>query len=104
MLLSLSPEVIRQHGAEELVLLRQRVLLWQADYRSQAPVAGGEDYLFLVNEFAQEIEEHLYPYIRRLRDTNHLDQTQVDDFLGYCYGLVNDLQDHIMQGVQNEAS
>jgi hypothetical protein len=101
MLSSLSPEDIRQHGAEELILLRQRVLLWQADYLSQAPAAGGEDYLFLVEEFVQEIEEHLYPYIRRLRDTKHLNQTQVDEFLGYCYELVYGLRDHITQGALN---
>ncbi len=96
-----SKELARQHGAEEIELLRQRVLLWKEDYFRHAPAAGGEDYLFLVNEFAQEIEEYLYPYIRRLRDTNHLDQTQVDEFLGYCYELVHDLQDYIMQGAQN---
>jgi hypothetical protein len=94
-------EIKLQHGVEELVLLRQRVLLWQADYLSQAPVCGGEEYLFLVQEFSQEIEEHLYPYIRRLRETNHLDQAQVDEFLDYCYGLVYELRDHITPEAKN---
>jgi hypothetical protein len=96
-----SKEIARQYGAEEIEILRQRVLLWKEDYCRHAPAAGGEDYLFLVNEFAQEIEEYLYPYIRRLRDTNHLDQTQVDEFLGFCYELVHDLQDYITPGAQN---
>jgi hypothetical protein len=94
-------EIKLQHGVEELVLLRQRVLLWQADYLSQAPAAGGEDYLFLVQEFSQEIEDYLYPYIRRLRDTNHLDQAQVDDLLSYCYGLVYELREHIIPDTEN---
>ena len=94
-------EIKLQHGVEELVHLRQRVLLWQADYLSQAPAAGGEEYIFLVQEFSQEIEEHLYPYVRRLRETNHLDQAQVDELLAYCYGLVHELRNHITPAAQN---
>jgi hypothetical protein len=93
-----SKEVAREHGAEEIELLRQRVLLWKADYVSQAPAAGGEEYLFLVNEFAQEIEDHLYPYIQRLRVTDHLDQEQVSEFLAFCYQQVFALRHHILQG------
>jgi hypothetical protein len=94
-------EIKLQHGVEELVHLRQRVLLWQADYLSQAPAAGGEEYIFLVHEFAQEIEENLYPYIRRLRETDHFDQAQVDDFMGYCYELVYELRDRIISNDQD---
>jgi hypothetical protein len=88
-------EIKQQHGVEELEHLRKRVRLWQADYLSQAPAAGGEEYLFLVHEFAQEIEDHLYLYVRRLRETNHLNQAQVDELMAYCYGLVHELREHI---------
>jgi hypothetical protein len=93
-----SKEVAQQHGAEEIELLRQRVLLWKADYVSQAPAGGGEDYLFLCSDFAQEIEDHLYLYVQRLRATDHLDQEQVSEFLAFCYQQVFALRHHILQG------
>lgn len=94
-------EIKLQHGVEEIGHLRQRVLLWQADYLSQAPAAGGEDYLFLVQEFSQEIEEYLYPYVRRLRETNHLNQAQVEELMSYCYELVSELREHINPSTHN---
>jgi len=93
-----SKEVARRHGAEEIEYLRQRVVLWRDDYIRNAPAAGGEEYLFLVSEFAQEIEEYLYLYVQRLRATEHLDQEQVNDFMTFCYQQVFALRHHILQG------
>lgn len=93
-----SKEIAQQHGAEEIELLRQRVVLWKEDYLRQAPPAGGEEYLFLCDEFAQEIEDHLYLYVQRLRATDHLDQEQVSEFLAFCYQQVFALRHHILQG------
>ncbi len=93
-----SKEIARQHGGEELEHLRKRVLIWKEDYFSQAPAAGGEEYLFLVNEFVQEIEDHVYLYVQRLRDTDHLDQNQVAEFMTFCYQQVFALRHHILQG------
>lgn len=91
-------DIARQHGAEELEFLRQRVVLWRDDYISQAPPAGGEEYLFLVSEFIQEIEDYLYIYVQRLRATDHLDDHQVKDFVSFCYQQVEYLRNHILRG------
>jgi hypothetical protein len=91
----LTPEVIRQHGAEELVELRRRVVLWKEDFFRLAPPEGGSDYLFLCNDFIQEIEEYLYPYLSRLRVTEHIDQTELDGFMEFCYQQVYELQDFL---------
>ncbi len=91
-------EIARVHGAEELEFLRRRVIFWRDDYVSHAPAAGGEDYLFLVYEFIQEIEEQLYLYVRRLRVTDHIDDDQLNDFMAFCYQQVDYLRNHIMQG------
>jgi hypothetical protein len=93
-----SKEIARQHGAEEIEFLRQRVVLWKEDYFRQAPPAGGEDYLFLVNEFAQEIEDHLYLYVQRLRATDHLDEEQISELMSFCFQQVFALRHHILQG------
>jgi len=88
----LTPEVIRQHGAEELIELRRRVVLWKEDFFRLAPPEGGSDYLFLCKDFIYEIEEYLYPYLHRLRVTDHIDTAQLDEFMAFCYEQVEELR------------
>jgi hypothetical protein len=88
-------EETRRHGVEELETLRGMVLAWREDYFRSAPPRGGEDYLFLCQDFSQEIEEYIYPYIRRMVLTDHLDQDQASKFLDFCYRQVRELQDYL---------
>ena len=78
--------------------LRRRVLLWKEDFFRLAPPEGGRDYLFLCNDFVMEIEEYLYPYLRRLRDTAHFDQGELDVFMDFCYQQVEELRDFLLRG------
>jgi hypothetical protein len=92
-----SPEVIRQHGTEELIELRRRVVLWKEDFFRLAPPEGGSDYLFLCNDFIMEIEEWLYPYLHRLRVTEHINQGELDEFMEFCYQQVYELRDFLLR-------
>lgn len=91
----LNLEETRRHGEEELETLRGMVLAWREDYFQSAPPGGGEDYLFLCEDFSQEIEEYIYPYVRRMVVTDHLDQAQAGEFLDFCFRQVLDLKDHL---------
>jgi hypothetical protein len=91
-------DIARQHGAEEMEILRQRVVYWRDDYFSAAPPGGGEEYLFLVNEFIQEVEDYLYPYVHRLRVTDHIDQEQLSTFMEFCYEQIYAVRDRLLQG------
>jgi len=82
------PEVVRQHGEEELELLRLRVCLWRDDYIRHATPGAGEEEFFLCQDFIYEIEEYLYPYLRRLVETEHLTQAEGITFMDYCYAQV----------------
>jgi hypothetical protein len=95
MLSKLSLEETRRHGVEELETLRNVVLAWRADYFQSAPAQGGEDYLFLCQDFSDEIEEYVYPYVRRMLGTDHIDQDQAREFLDFCFRQVLELQDHL---------
>ncbi len=92
MLLSKSPdippEVVRQHGAEELELLRRRVVLWRDDYIRHATPGAGEEELFHCKDFIHEIEEYLYPYVRRLVETDHITPEESVTFMDWCYAQV----------------
>jgi hypothetical protein len=89
------PEETRRHGVEELEILRGMVLAWREHYFQEAPPRGGEEYLFLCQDFSQEIEEYIYPYISRMVVTDHLDQGQAREFMDFCFQQVLDLQDHL---------
>jgi hypothetical protein len=80
--------VVRQHGLEELEHLRARVVLWRDDYIRHATPGGGEEEFFLCKEFIFEIEEYLYPYLRRLVETNHITPGEGLAFMDWCYAQV----------------
>jgi len=95
----LSPEEdVRRHGGEELETLRGMVLAWRADYFQSAPARGGQDYLFLCQDFSCEIEEYVYPYVRRMLETDHIDQAQARELLNFCYRQVLELQNYLDLG------
>ncbi len=90
-----SPEVRRQHGLEEIEHLRFRVRLWKEDYLRHAPPGAGEEFLYLCREFMYEIEEYLYPYVRRLIETEHIDRDQATELMNYCYEQVLEVAEHL---------
>jgi hypothetical protein len=94
------PEVVRQHGVEELELLRKRVCLWRDDYIRHATEGAGEEEFFLCKEFIYEIEEYLYPYLRRLVETNHITPEECVTFMDYCYARVLDVAKYL--GLETE--
>jgi hypothetical protein len=93
--MNLSPEEIRRHGVEELDTLQRRVQIWRDDYVRSAPAGGGEEWLFLSREFVAEIENYLYPYIRRMVETDHIDKVQAGEFMDYCYRQVLEFIEHL---------
>jgi hypothetical protein len=82
------PEVVRQHGVEELERLRARIVWWREDYISHATPGGGEEEFFLCKDFIHEIENYLYPYVRRLVETNHITPEECVTFMDFCYAQV----------------
>ena len=75
---------------KELETLKGMVLNWKNDYLGWAPPDGGGE--FLAQELAEEIEAHVYPYIRRMFECNYLSDTEVKEFLESCYDQVKDLR------------
>ncbi len=97
----MSPELIRQHGIEELEELCARVARWKEDFLSQAPQGGGREWLFLVKEFHAEIDEWVYPYVRRMIETEHISPSQAAEFMDFCYRQVMEVAVHL--GIAEDA-
>ena len=84
---------MEENVRKELETLKGMVLNWKKSYLEGAPPGGGGEYL--VREFSEEIETHVYPYTRRLYECNYLSQAEAEEFLGFCYSQVDDLRDSL---------
>ncbi len=88
---------------KELDAIKGMVLNWKKDYLGWAPPDGGGE--FLARELAEEIQTHVYPYIRRMYECNYLSDAEVKEFLESCYDEVRDLQNTLeeMEAKQHSA-
>jgi len=86
-------ETPQEAGTDELQILKRMVLAWKEDYTGSVPPDGGGEYL--CQDFSHEIEEYLYPYLRRMVETDHISQDQAREFLEFCYRQVMELRDLI---------
>lgn len=80
---------------KELETLKGMVLTWKKSYLEWAPPEGGGEYL--AQEFLEEIETHVYPFVRRLCDCDYLSQSEAAEFLDSCYNEVEDLRNSLRQ-------
>ncbi len=80
---------------KELDALRGMVLTWKKDYLGSASPDGECEYL--AREFLEEVETHVYPYVKRLRECNYLTGPEAKEFLDYCYGEVEELRRAVRQ-------
>ena len=54
-------------------------------------------------EFSEEIQEHVYPFVTRLRETEHLTISEAQEFLVYCHSQVEDLRNQLRQVETDES-
>jgi hypothetical protein len=78
---------------KELETLRGMLHNWKRSFLGWASPEGDNEYVLL--EFTEEIQLHLYPYVRRLNASHHLSDSEAREFLDYCYGQVDDLRDQL---------
>ncbi len=87
---------MRREASEELEFLRAMVLAWKEDYLRAAEGGGAE---FLASDFAEEVEEVVYPYLRRLEESGYIAPEEVSSFLEFCYGQVREVLGKGEEGV-----
>jgi len=86
---------------KELDGLKGMLNNWKTGFLSWASPDGDNDYVLL--EFTEEIQTNLYPYVRRLFETNHLTDSEAKEFMVYCYGQVEDLRCQLMEVETNDS-
>lgn len=65
------------HGKAELEALRQTVLVWKEDYLQWGYEAAAADFM-------DEIDQVVYPYLKRLLECDFIDEVQFRQFLSFC--------------------
>jgi hypothetical protein len=84
----------------EIGTLKGMVLNWKQSYLRVAPPDGDSEYL--VHDFLEEIEMHVYPYTRRLCECAHLTSAEAGEFLSFCYQQAGELRDSLRQAVSEQ--
>ncbi len=82
---------------KELDVLRGMLHNWKTSYLSWAEPDGDNEHVLL--EFTEEIQMNLYPYVRRLYETNHLTSAEATEFMRYCFGQVEVLREQLREVV-----
>jgi hypothetical protein len=80
---------------QELEVLKQMMHNWKSGFLSWASTDGDNDHVLL--EFTEEIQEQVYPYLTRLRETEYLSDLEAKEFLDYCHSQIEDLRDQLRQ-------
>jgi hypothetical protein len=75
---------------KELETLEGMVLNWQRSFLGWASPGG--DNAYVIHEFSDEIQQQVYPYVRRMFETGHLTGSEAKEFMNFCYSQVEDLR------------
>jgi hypothetical protein len=92
---------MEENVRKELDVLRGMLHNWKTGFLSWASPDGDNEHVLL--EFGEEIQTNLYPYVRRLFETNHLSSAEATEFMVYCFGQVEELRIQL-SGVETSES
>ena len=92
---------MEENVCKELDALKGMMLNWKRGFLGWASPEGDNDYV--LQEFTEEIQKHVYPYVIRLLQTEHLSNLEAKEFMQYCYGQVEDLRDQMRQVETSES-
>jgi len=81
---------MEENVRKELDALEMMVFNWKQCYLGDATPDGNNDCL--VEEFQEEIETYMAPYLRRLFQCEHLTTQEAAEFFNFCHSQVEDLR------------
>ena len=92
---------MEENVIKELETLKGMLNNWKKGFLSWASPDGDNDYVLM--EFAEEIQQQIYPYVTRLLETKYLTQSEAKEFMDYCFSQVEDLRDQLSKVETNES-
>jgi hypothetical protein len=91
---------MKENVRKELDSLEMMVFNWKQSYLGDATPDGNNDCL--VEEFQEEIETYMVPYLRRLFQCDHLTGGEAEEFLNFCHTQLEDLR-NLIREMEQEA-
>jgi hypothetical protein len=92
---------MEENVAKELDVLKGMLDNWKKGFLSWASPNGDNEHVLL--EFTEEIQTNIYPYVKRLFETNHLTESEAKEFMLYCFSQVADLSDQLEKAKTDES-
>jgi hypothetical protein len=92
---------VEENVRQELDTLKQMLNNWKRGFLSWASPDGDNDYVLM--EFTEEIHEQVYPLLTRLRETEHLTNSEAQEFMVYCHSQVEDLRNQLREVETDES-
>jgi hypothetical protein len=86
---------MEENVRHELEVLKQMMQNWKRGFLLWASPDGDNQHVLV--EFTEEIQEQIYPYVTRLRQTEHLNDAEAREFMDYCYSQVEDLRNQLQE-------
>lgn len=86
---------MEENVRHELEVLKQMLQNWKRGFLLWASPDGDNQHVLL--EFTDEIQEQIYPYVTRLRQTEHLNDAEAREFMDYCFSQVEDLRNQLQE-------
>ena len=84
---------MEENVIKELNNLKGMMLNWKKSFLGWASPGRDNDYVY--QDFSEDIQMLVYPYVRRLYETNHLSASEAEEFMNNCYRQVEDLRDQL---------
>jgi len=92
---------MEENVTEELDTLKGMLNNWKRGFLTWASPDGDNDYV--LQEFSEDIQMHVYPYVTSLRAMKHLSDPEATKFMDYCFSQVEDLRDQLSKVETNES-
>jgi len=92
---------VEENVRQELDTLKQMVNNWKRGFLGWASPNGDNDHV--LQEFTEEIQQQVYPFVIRLREMEHLNASEAKEFLDYCYSQVEDLRNQLREVETNQS-
>jgi len=92
---------MKENVVKELDTLKGMLENWKRGFLSWASPDGENEYV--LQEFNEDIQKHVFPYVTRLLEAEHLSHSEATEFMDYCYNQVEDLNNQLDKVETNES-
>jgi len=81
---------MEENVREEIDVLKGMLENWKRGFLAWASPEGDNDHV--IEEFVEEVQLHIHPYVGRLIEANHLSEAEANEFIRYCFDQVEELR------------